>query len=132
MLTLAPATNAPTRAECSPNLTAGGSTSFPRLVPSVGGRLVGYSFTTRTMAEVGADPASDDPVADWVCETLFFTVVQNAPEFAAFDEAYRRGTDWNGLPMAGAYGDAITFAAPPSGACSAFLPFGYRYVRPRN
>lgn len=132
ILTLAPETDEPTRAECGTDITAGRSVLFPRIVPLGGGRLVGYSFTTQTMGAVGAEPASDEPVADWVCETLFFTVIQNAPAFIAFDEAYRRGTDWNGLPMAKAYGDSVTFVAPPSRACIVFLPFEYRYVRQRN
>lgn len=96
----------PRRAECGLNLAAGEAMPFARIMPEAG-RLVAYSFTTRTMAEIGADPANDDAVADWVCEKLFFAVVGDAEAYAAFDDAYRRGTVWEGLALADAYGSEM-------------------------
>jgi hypothetical protein len=66
-----------------------------------------FSFTSRTLAQAGINPASDEIVADFMCENLFFGVVGDAGDYGRFKKAYHDGTEWNGIPLAKTYASPL-------------------------
>lgn len=72
-------------------------------------RVKVFSFNVTTLEDAGI-PSSDptDPIADAMVEALFFNIVRDPQDFAAFEAAYARGFDYHGIAQSKAWGSAIS------------------------
>ncbi len=97
----------PTVVECSGLLAPGGEWEYD--VSPIGSPKSGalYSLTTKTLNEIGA-PGGDTVVADHLCQVLSSALPGNCNVQREFQLAYDEGTSFSGVPMAAAYGGALS------------------------
>ncbi len=103
-----PEANGPLMAECSGLVMPGAAWTFtgPQIATgSVSGAL--FSFSARRLSELGAQLPFDDVAADFMCERLYFGVVGDAPDYSRFLQAFRAGSDFEGLPLGRIVGGPI-------------------------
>lgn len=117
----------PLKVECSGLLKPGATWNFvTNQLPVGAGSAVVYSFTTRTLAEIGANLGVDDIVADYMCEQLFFGAVGDCADAAHFRWSWAAGQTWSGVPMDKAYGGPIAVnvrrSCPRTGEDPALAP----------
>ncbi len=123
-----PQANGPLMAECSGLVMPGAVWTFtgPQLATgSVSGAL--FSFSARRLSELGAQLPFDDVAADFMCERLYFGVVGDAPDYSRFLQAFRAGSDFDGLPLGRIVGGPI--GAQWSERCAGAQP-GTNALRP--
>ncbi len=123
-----PQANGPLMAECSGLVMPGAAWTFtgPQIATgSVSGAL--FSFSARRLSELGAQLPFDDVAADFMCERLYFGVVGDAPDYGRFLQAFRAGSDFDGLPLGRIVGGPI--GAQWSERCAGAQP-GTNALRP--
>lgn len=108
----APATDGgcqgPVTVLCSGLLAPSGSWSLPAwMLPlrAHGGQL--FSFTMKSLSEIGAVQGGDTPTADYLCLSLTSGLLHNCLAYAAFATAYATGAVYQGVPMDRAAGSAL-------------------------
>jgi len=97
----------PLKVECSGLLVPGASWNFLQgQVPTGAKSGIAFSFTCAQLSDLGLSGTLgfDDVVADYLCETLFFNVVGDSDDYRRFKKAYNEGLNYQGIPMALAYG----------------------------
>lgn len=93
---------------CSGLLAPGGTWTFgPETVAGEGMSGVAYSFNTRTLGEIGAQPGSATPVADALCLRLREDLAGSCGVWRRFKLAYTAGSAFEGIPLDRAYGGAL-------------------------
>lgn len=98
----------PLKVECSGLLKPGSSWNFIySQVPNGSKSARLYSFSARSLSELGIDLGFDDTVADVLCESLFFGVVGDCDDFRRFQIAFNQGGVFAGIPMDLAVGEPI-------------------------
>lgn len=90
----------PLKVECTGLIAPGEGWRVNRAMIPVNARSAAiYSATTETLSEIGVDLGFEDVVADFLCETLFFSIIGNAADALRFQRAARDGGEFAGLPM---------------------------------
>ncbi len=98
----------PLKIECSGLMKPGSRWSFnPNQIPSGSRSGALYSFTARTLREIGVELGFDDAVADLMCETLFYGVTGDCDDYRRFRKAYEDGSTFAGIPLNRAWGEPL-------------------------
>lgn len=116
----------PLKVECGGLMSAGDTWTFATgQIPEGAESADVYSFTTKLLSEIGVDLGFDDVTADFVCQTLFFSVVGDQSDYSVFKSAYAGGDDWMGVPLNLTYGAPLEVEASPA-LCTSHLPLTLR------
>jgi hypothetical protein len=97
---VSPQSAGPTALACSDPIAAGETWIFDN--ESLDIKLLGavaYSLSTATMAELGLDPGSSEPVADVLCDRLANRLPGDPDADRRFRLAFLRGQVWDGIPL---------------------------------
>ncbi len=106
----APRCAGPLAVSCSGLIAPGGTWRFaPDAERGAAKSGVVYSFSTRTLGQLGIGGAGDEDeiAADWMCVALFFGVTGDCDDYLRFKKAFESQGTFAGVPVARTYGPAL-------------------------